>query len=43
MELRMAAEAAEVPEEHWARDVQLLWDDPRCFPEPAASLRSPVD
>ncbi|MFV0136153.1 trypsin-like peptidase domain-containing protein [Streptomyces sp. HMX87] len=43
MDLRMAAEAADVPEEHWARDVQLLWDDPRCFPEPAASLRSPVD
>jgi len=41
-ELREAAEAAEDPEQHWAKDVQLLWDDPRCFPEPAASLHSPV-
>ncbi|MEG3626562.1 VMAP-C domain-containing protein [Streptomyces poriticola] len=43
MDLRLTAEAADVPEEHWARDVQVLWDDPRCFPEPAAGLRSPVD
>ncbi|WP_129309325.1 trypsin-like peptidase domain-containing protein [Streptomyces sp. L2] len=35
-------EAAAEPERHWAHDVQLLWDDPRCFPEPAASLHSPV-
>jgi len=41
-ELREAAEATEDPEQHWAKDVQLLWDDPRCFPEPAASLHSPV-
>ncbi|MFE0925635.1 trypsin-like peptidase domain-containing protein [Streptomyces mutabilis] len=42
MELRETADAADVPDEHWARDVQLLWDDPRCFAEPAALLHSPV-
>ncbi|GAA3980945.1 trypsin-like peptidase domain-containing protein [Streptomyces marokkonensis] len=41
-ELREAADAADVPGEHWARDVQLLWDDPRCFAEPTALLHSPV-
>ena len=42
MELRETAEADDDPDRHWAKDVQLLWDDPRCFPEPAASLHSPV-
>ncbi|MEV4338311.1 trypsin-like peptidase domain-containing protein [Streptomyces sp. NPDC049590] len=42
MELRLTAEAADDPEGHWARHVQLLWDDPRCFPETGASLHSPV-
>lgn len=42
MELREAADADEDPDAHWAKHVQLLWDDPRCFPEPAASLHSPV-
>ncbi|MDT0612073.1 VMAP-C domain-containing protein [Streptomyces lancefieldiae] len=42
MELRETADAADVPEEHWAREVQLLWDDPRCFTDPAACLHSPV-
>ncbi|MFE7272077.1 trypsin-like peptidase domain-containing protein [Streptomyces sp. NPDC057623] len=41
-ELRETADADDDPERHWAQDVQLLWDDPRCFPEPAASLHSPV-
>ncbi|MGW2744920.1 VMAP-C domain-containing protein [Streptomyces sp. NPDC001450] len=41
--LREDAEADAEPERHWARDIQLLWDDPRCFPEPATSLHSPVD
>lgn len=41
-QLREEAEAEEEPERHWAREVQLLWDDPRCFPEPAASLHTPV-
>ncbi|CAL9436969.1 trypsin-like peptidase domain-containing protein [Streptomyces sp. enrichment culture] len=40
--LRETAEAAEEPGRHWAHDIQLLWDDPRCFPEPAACLHSPV-
>lgn len=41
--LRESAEAADEPERHWARDVQLLWDDPRCFPDaPAAHRHSPV-
>jgi hypothetical protein len=42
MELRVTADADDDPDRHWAKDVQLLWDDPRCFPEPAASLHSPV-
>jgi hypothetical protein len=42
LSLRLTADAADEPELHWARDLQLLWDDPRCFPEPAASLHSPV-
>ncbi|CAL9449701.1 hypothetical protein SUDANB176_02415 [Streptomyces sp. enrichment culture] len=42
LELRLAADAADEPDRHWARDVQLLWDDPRCFPATAASLHSPV-
>lgn len=41
-ELRETADADDDPERHWAKDVQLLWDDPRCFPEPAAGLHSPV-
>ncbi len=41
-ELRETADADDDPERHWATDVQLLWDDPRCFPEPTASLHSPV-
>ncbi|MGY6018554.1 VMAP-C domain-containing protein [Streptomyces spinosirectus] len=42
MDLRETAEADEDPDRHWARHVQLLWDDPRCFPEPTATLHSPV-
>ncbi|MFD8166043.1 trypsin-like peptidase domain-containing protein [Streptomyces cellulosae] len=42
MELRETAEADDDPDGHWAKDVQLLWDDPRCFPQPAAGLHSPV-
>jgi hypothetical protein len=40
--LRETAEAADDPDRHWARDIQLLWDDPRCFPEPTACLHTPV-
>ncbi|GGM94840.1 VMAP-C domain-containing protein [Streptomyces fuscichromogenes] len=40
--LREEAAADDDPEGHWARDVQLLWDDPRCYPEPQASLHTPV-
>ncbi|MFD9909034.1 trypsin-like peptidase domain-containing protein [Streptomyces sp. NPDC059063] len=41
--LRESADAADEPERHWARDIQLLWDDPRCFPDAAAApSRSPV-
>ncbi|MGW6528299.1 VMAP-C domain-containing protein [Streptomyces venezuelae] len=41
--LRESAEASDAPERHWARDVQLLWDDPRCFPDAAAAPHlSPV-
>ncbi|WP_395571524.1 trypsin-like peptidase domain-containing protein [Streptomyces sp. BK79] len=42
MELRLAADASDDPDGHWARDVQLLWDDPRCFAETPALLHSPV-
>ena len=42
MALRETADADDEPEQHWASGVQLLWDDPRCFPEPAASRHSPV-
>jgi hypothetical protein len=42
MALRETAEADDAPERHWAKNIQLLWDDPHCFPEPAASLHSPV-
>jgi hypothetical protein len=41
--LRETAEAADEPDRHWAHGLQLLWDDPRCFPEPAACLHSPVE
>ncbi|QNP75971.1 trypsin-like peptidase domain-containing protein [Streptomyces roseirectus] len=40
MELR---EEAAAEEEHWARGIQLLWDDPRLFTDlPAAHSHSPV-
>ena len=42
LSLRLTADAADEADRHWARDVQLLWDDPRCFPETAAPLHSPV-
>ncbi|MFH0518965.1 trypsin-like peptidase domain-containing protein [Streptomyces sp. M41] len=42
MELRETAAADDDPDGHWAKDVQLLWDDPRCFPESAARPHSPV-
>jgi hypothetical protein len=39
-------EEADAEEGHWARDIQLLWDDPRVFTDPhagaAAHVRSPV-
>lgn len=38
-------EEADAEDGHWARDIQLLWDDPRCFTDPhagAVHLRSPV-
>ncbi|MEU9335779.1 trypsin-like peptidase domain-containing protein [Streptomyces sp. NPDC048290] len=40
--LRETAAADDDPDGHWAHDVQLLWDDPRCFPEPRACDHSPV-
>lgn len=38
-------EEADAEDGHWARDIQLLWDDPRCFTDPhdtAVHARSPV-
>ncbi|MEV6111521.1 trypsin-like peptidase domain-containing protein [Streptomyces sp. NPDC052109] len=40
--LREEAAADDDPDRHWAKDIQVLWDAPHCFPEPAAGLRSPV-
>ncbi|MEU5519607.1 trypsin-like peptidase domain-containing protein [Streptomyces sp. NPDC047860] len=42
LSLRLAADAHDEVDGHWAGDVQLLWDDPRCFPETPAPLHSPV-
>ncbi|POX64135.1 serine protease [Streptomyces sp. Ru62] len=42
LSLRLTADAADEPDLHWARDLQVLWDDPRCFPGTTASLHSPV-
>ncbi|MFF0157955.1 trypsin-like peptidase domain-containing protein [Streptomyces sp. NPDC005263] len=41
----MLREEADAEDGHWARDIQLLWDDPRCFTDPhdsTAHVRSPV-
>ncbi|MGZ3115335.1 VMAP-C domain-containing protein [Streptomyces sp. H62] len=38
-------EEADVEDGHWARDIQLLWDDPRCFTDPHGAgvhLQCPV-
>ncbi|MEU3728329.1 trypsin-like peptidase domain-containing protein [Streptomyces sp. NPDC033538] len=38
-------EEADAQDGHWARDIQLLWDDPRCFTDPHAAavhLQCPV-
>ncbi|MFE2043532.1 trypsin-like peptidase domain-containing protein [Streptomyces sp. NPDC059477] len=42
LDLRETAAADDEPDGHWAHDVQLMWDDPRCFPEPTACRHSPV-
>lgn len=42
LSLRLTADAHDEADGHWAGDVQLLWDDPRCFPETPAPLHSPV-
>jgi hypothetical protein len=42
LSLRLTADAADEPDRHWARHLQLLWDDPRCFAETTATLHSPV-
>ncbi|WP_369258710.1 trypsin-like peptidase domain-containing protein [Streptomyces sp. R35] len=41
-ELRETAYASEAPEPHWAYDLALLWEDPRCLPDPVGYLHSPV-
>ncbi|MFI2431922.1 trypsin-like peptidase domain-containing protein [Streptomyces sp. NPDC018693] len=38
-ELRLEADAEE---QHWARDIQLLWDDPRVFTDPHAQTTAPA-
>ncbi|MFJ6082456.1 trypsin-like peptidase domain-containing protein [Streptomyces sp. NPDC092369] len=38
-------EEADAEDDHWARDIQLLWDDPRCFTDEhagAVHTRSPL-
>jgi hypothetical protein len=41
-ELREAAYASDSPEPHWAYDLALLWEDPRCLSDPVGYLHSPV-
>lgn len=41
-ELRETAYASDAPEPHWAYDLALLWEDPRCLPDPVAYQHSPV-
>ncbi|WP_405917200.1 trypsin-like peptidase domain-containing protein [Streptomyces sp. NBC_00728] len=41
-ELRETAYADDGPEPHWAYDLALLWEDPRCLPDPVGYLHSPV-
>ncbi|GGZ51998.1 VMAP-C domain-containing protein [Streptomyces bluensis] len=41
-ELRETAYASESPEPHWASDLALLWEDPRCLPDPVGYQHSPV-
>ncbi|MGA5581672.1 trypsin-like peptidase domain-containing protein [Streptomyces thermodiastaticus] len=40
--LRQEAYACEGPGTHWADDLALLWEDPRCLPDPVAYQHSPV-
>jgi hypothetical protein len=40
--LRQEAYASDGPEPHWAHDLALLWEDPRCLPDPVAYQHSPV-
>ncbi|MET8135871.1 trypsin-like peptidase domain-containing protein [Streptomyces sp. NPDC005251] len=41
-ELRETAYADDGLEPHWANDLALLWEDPRCLPDPVGYLHSPV-
>ncbi|MET7696612.1 trypsin-like peptidase domain-containing protein [Streptomyces sp. NPDC005485] len=41
-ELRETAYASDAPEPHWAHDLALLWEDPRCLPDPVGYLHNPV-
>jgi len=44
-EILALREQADAEDDHWARDIQLLWDDPRCFvdgPAAAVHVHSPV-
>ncbi|MFF3408982.1 trypsin-like peptidase domain-containing protein [Streptomyces sp. NPDC002742] len=41
-ELRETAYADDSLEPHWANDLALLWEDPRCLPDPVGYLHSPV-
>jgi len=41
-ELRETAYAWDAAEPHWAYDLALLWEDPRCLPDPVGYLHSPV-
>ncbi|GAA2287676.1 serine protease [Streptomyces ruber] len=41
-ELRETAYASESAEPHWADDLALLWEDPRCLPDPVGYQHSPV-
>ncbi|MCI3269900.1 VMAP-C domain-containing protein [Streptomyces cylindrosporus] len=41
-ELRMQSYLPDAPQARWADDLALLWEDPRCLPEPTGYQHSPV-
>ncbi|MFP3991182.1 trypsin-like peptidase domain-containing protein [Streptomyces sp. E11-3] len=42
LKLRERAYMSAEPEQHWAHELALLWEDPRCFPTTTGPTHSPV-